>query len=88
MSKDSEYEWTFFYELDNAEEATKDTFKRIKNLYKDITIALDTEMDDNYSDRVNKAYDKFLSKLKKIDYKNYLALQEKIVLVRTKNIME
>ena len=79
ITKDEEHEWTFYYALDDAEKVVKDTFKRIKNLYKDITTALESDKDNEYSSRVEKAYGKFLSKLKKVEYKNYLKLQEEIL---------
>lgn len=78
MPKDAEYEWLFFYALDNADEAIRDTFKRIGNLYTEVDNALRSTEDDGYCDRIKNAYKKFLSKLKKIRYENVLNLYQEI----------
>ena len=74
MPPSSEHEWTLFWDLENAPDAVQDTFKRMGNLYKDIENALKSEMDSKYEDRVNNAYKKFESKLKKINYANVIEL--------------
>jgi len=79
MSKDAEHEWTFYYALDNAEETVRDTFKRIGNLYHDIDKALNSQQDDGYLGRLDEAYKRFSSKLTKIEYGNYLNLQQTII---------
>lgn len=76
FSKDSEHEWNFRYILEVEDDTLKDTFKRIGNLYKDITNALKEPQDDNFNEKINSAYKKFLSKLGKIKYENYLKLQQ------------
>lgn len=79
ITEDVEYEWTFYYDIDNAEDIVQDTFKRVKNLYSDIDRALDADRDDGYLEHVENAYKKFLSKLHKIKYENYLRLQKTIL---------
>lgn len=81
MPKDVEYEWMFYYALDNASEVVQDVFKRISNLYIGITKAFDADKDDGYKARLDDAYKKFLSKLGKIKYGDYLELQ-KVILAR------
>lgn len=77
VSKDSEYEWAFYFKDLNDE--LKDTYKRIGNLYNDVNKALQSTKDDGYNGRLQVSYNKFLSKLKKIKYKNYLDLQKEII---------
>lgn len=79
ITKDSEHEWTFFYDIDNESDPVKDTFKRIKNLYTDIYKAFGTAIDSGYEARLISAYKKFMSKLSKIKYENYLELQKSIL---------
>ena len=86
MRKDSEHEWSFYFTLQYAdknlsENALKnaDTFKRIGNLYKDMNTALVSEKDDGYTARLGVAYKKFLSKLNKIQYANYLELLQELL---------
>lgn len=74
MTKDSEYEWTRYYNLEKTDDVISGVDKRIGNLYKGIKEALNAEQDDGYQDRVQEAYKKFLSKLKKIKYRDYLEL--------------
>lgn len=80
MPKDLEYEWDFFYTLDLSEDVNA-TFKRIKNLNADIYKALRTTKDSGYTERLKNAYKKYMSKLSKIKYENYLELQ-KVILTR------
>ena len=79
MSKDSEHEWTYYYILEVIGDEEKDTFKRINVLYNDIKKVIKTDGDGGYEIRLEKAYKKFLSKLKKLKYENYLKLQESIL---------
>lgn len=79
IAKDSEYEWCFKYTLEIEDETLKDTYKRIGNLYKDINNALREPRNDNFNEKINSAYKKFLSKLEKIKYENYLNLQRVIL---------
>lgn len=79
MRKASEHEWALYYNLNMAENEVIDTFKRIKNLYRDIYAALHSPMDTNYIDRLETAYDKFSSKLEKIKYENVLKLHKFIL---------
>lgn len=74
MTKDSEYEWARYYALEDSNAVARDTDKRIGNLYKGIKEAINTDRDDKYSDRVQTAYKKFLSKLEKLKYENFLEL--------------
>lgn len=74
MPADSEYEWTLKYVLEKADETTQDTFKRIGNLYKGFNF--EKNKSDTDIDNLRNAYKKFLSKLKKLKFKNYLNLQK------------
>lgn len=76
ITKDAEYEWKFFYDLKKESDDVQDFFKRLDNLYKGLPQAIESEHDEDYNDRVQKAYKKFRSKLEKLDYKKYLALQQ------------
>lgn len=79
MSKDSEHEWTYYYILEVIGDEEKDTFKRINVLYNDIKKIVETDGDGGYEIQPEKAYKKFLSKLKKLKYENYLKMQESIL---------
>ena len=79
ITKDAEHEWTFYFALESSDEAVQDTFKRLGNLYKGLDDALDADKDDNYAGKLNTAYGKFESKLRKIQYSNYVKLQQAIL---------
>lgn len=84
IRKYSEYEWVYFYILDDLEKsnpALAKTFYNIKNLYNIIYREINSPIDENYPRRLEKAQRSFISKLKKIKYENYLELQ-KIILER------
>lgn len=72
----SEHEWTLYFELETAEEKIQDTAKRIRTLYNDLYKAINSSQDSEYPDKLQKAYDKFQSKLKKIKYEHFLGLTE------------
>lgn len=74
ITKDNEHEWKFYFALKEADEVVRDTEKRMGNLYKGIKAAIYSERDDQYESRVEGAYKKFLSKLAKLQYENYLKL--------------
>lgn len=74
MAKDSEYEWTRYYTLETIDAVIRDTNKRVGNLYKGIPEAIAAARDDKYNGGVQLAYKKFLSKLKKVKYKDFLSL--------------
>lgn len=74
MTKDSEYEWTRYYALEATNAIIRDTDKRVGNLYKGIKEAIAAARDDKYNERVQLAYRKFLSKLQKLKYKDFLRL--------------
>lgn len=78
MPKDSEHEWKL-YNLLNKKDTLSDTYKRLGNLYNDIIKALKSPNDKEYAERVKKAYEKFLSKLNKIQYENFLDLCKFII---------
>lgn len=84
MPKDSKHEWSFYFALNgegenrDLSETVRDTFKRIKNLYSDIDKALVVMKESEYEKRLMGAYKKFMSKLEKIKYENYLELQKAI----------
>ena len=56
MSKDAEYEWTFYYDLQKEDPDVQDAFKRLKNLYSDIRSVLQS---GNKKDNLKKSYKKF-----------------------------
>lgn len=73
ISKDSEHEWSLYLELEKPENADLyDTYKRFKNLYKDILNKISLYNENHDSEEIKKAYMKFFSKLKKIKYANFL----------------
>lgn len=74
MSLDSEHEWSFYYVLGSLDNSLSDVYKRISNLYNDIYSALRSTKNSD----IQAAYKKFMSKLKKIKYADFLKLQEKI----------
>lgn len=57
----------------------KDTLKRIRNLYNGLYRAFESPIDAGYIDRLETEYDKFLNKLKKIKYNDYLELNRFIL---------
>lgn len=83
--KDAEHEWAFHFELKYAEEMVQDVFKRIGNLYNDIDKVLSSPKDDRYTERLKAAYKKFVSKLQKIKYENYIELIKVILSHINKN---
>lgn len=87
MSKASEYEWLQYFEhIENKSNegiAFRDTFKRIGNLYNDLYKVLfpankndNLEYSNNYLEQLQRAYEKFNNKLKKLDFWNYFLLCE------------
>lgn len=74
IRKHSEHEWTLYFVLNEADAEIQDTAKRIRNLYKDIYGALNSEVDEKYIEKQNSADSKFKSKLKKIKYERFLNL--------------
>lgn len=73
ISKDSEDEWRQWYDLDK-----EPILKRWRNLYNDIEAALKSKKDKGYKDRIIIAYNKFLSKLKKINFEQLLAFYKTV----------
>lgn len=80
IKKDSEQEWTLYFNFFNANKSInaneKKTLKDIKNLYNPIYKVLHSA---NNEDEYKLAYNKFLSKLKKIEYENVLNLSKFIL---------
>lgn len=70
----SEHEWTLYFVLDGADVEIRKTSDRIRLLYNDIYAVLKSPRDEAYLDRLEKAYQKFESKLKKIPYERFLNL--------------
>lgn len=87
ITKDVEHEWTFFYALDDADEAVQNTFKKFRNLYSDIDKALNLTEKDGDKEHLREGYKKFLSKLQKLKYKNYIELI-KVILSHINNNKE
>lgn len=78
ITKDSAYEWGFYYDLLKEDPDVQRAFKQQKNLYSDIQKALRSKEDEGFENRIQDAYAKFLSKLKKFNYEKYLELQQLI----------
>ncbi|MFR3787306.1 MAG: hypothetical protein ACLTWR_08445 [Agathobaculum desmolans] len=74
MSKDSIYEWSFMYKIENEPELA-DTYKRMHNLYNDICCVHRLPPEKVSAEKVCTAYKKFASKLKKLSYEKVAALQ-------------
>lgn len=85
MAVDSEYEWSYKYVIENRTDTLYDTYKRMGNLYKDINDVLNLEPNSDSKENLKKAYKKFLSKLAKIKYENYLELQKDVLDYSSKN---
>lgn len=85
VTKDVEYEWIFYYTIDDFDDIVRDTFKRFGNLYNDINKVIDADMDHEYCENLQKAYKKFQSKLSKIKYENYFKLIKAILSHIAKN---
>jgi len=81
ITKDMEYEWALYFEIDDYGIDVKDTFKRFGVLYNDIDKVIDNEKNDEYKEKLKEAYKKFRSKVEKIKYENFLKLC-KIILDR------
>lgn len=79
IAKDAEHEWSFYYAAKDAGETAQDTFKRFGNLYNDIDKAIHLTKKDGDKEHLRQGYEKFLSKLKKIEYKNYVELIQAIL---------
>lgn len=87
ITKDGEHEWSFYYALEGADETVRDTFKRFGNLYKDIDKAISLTEKDGNKEHLRDRYKKFLSKLQKLKYKNYIELI-KVILSHINNDKE
>lgn len=78
MSKDSMYEWGFYFDLAKESYDVQDVFKRQKNLYSDIRNTMKFVDQDGFEEKITEAYKKFRSKLKKLEYSKYVELQKAI----------
>ena len=79
VSQDLEHELSFRYVIENSDHGLADTYKRFGNLYNDILKVVDGNRDDEYLKKLLRAREKFLSKLKKIDYLEYFHLLQKLI---------
>lgn len=81
MPGSSEHEWSFHYVLKSLSKESQETYKRVGNLNNDIikVFMLSSPKNDNYNERVDEAFKKFSSKLKKLKYEKYLKLQKEIL---------
>ena len=82
MTKDSEYEWRFYYFLQQLPRPVQETHKRMHNLYQDIRRAINPDRkmtDEEYTQGLEIAYKKFRSKLNKLKYERYLELQKAVL---------
>jgi hypothetical protein len=78
---DSEYELSFMSIIiqDLKDTSLVDVYKRIFNLYNEIHNIHKLPKDDNYGEKVKSALKKFMSKVKKINYEDFLRLQKSIL---------
>lgn len=74
IRKVSEHEWELYFILESADPEIRDTFKRLRVLYSALNKALNSPLDDGYINRLEVAFNKFSSKLKKIQYVRFLNL--------------
>ncbi len=65
IRKVSEHEWELYFVLDKADPEIRDTFKRIRVLYSALNKALNSPLDDGYINRLEVAFSKFSSRLKR-----------------------
>ena len=79
ITKDSEYEWKFYYDLQNESKDVQEAFRRQRNLYSGIREVVQSENIDDFKSEMARAYQKFLSKLGKLKYANYIELQKVIM---------
>ncbi len=76
-SLDKVNEWRINHNLTADEfDIIKETHKRIGNLNNALTKALGSEKNNNYRINLKKAYKRYISKLRKLKYENYLKLQK------------
>lgn len=74
IRKVSEHEWELYFILEDDDSGIYDTFKRIRVLYSALNKALNSPLDDGYINRLEIAFSKFSSRLKKIQYARFLNL--------------
>jgi len=78
MPEPSEYEYLLFFDIvdpsGKADSKKRGTFKRLKNLHNDVINAISSQEDDKYGVRLERAWEKFQSKLHKLKYEDYLDL--------------
>lgn len=78
VPKSSEHEWQLYFDYaeadGKADPQLRETLKRIKNLYNGVYEAIGSPKDDGYKKRLEIAWEKFKTKLHKIQYENYLVL--------------
>lgn len=72
IRKSSEYEWSLYYVIDDADIDIQETFKRLRTLYNPLTNLNDKNTPQS-------VFDKFMSKLNKIKYENILKLDKFIL---------
>ena len=86
MSVDAMYEWSLYFRIANSNEKIRDTYKRLGNLNNDVRGVIKLQSDNkDYRDKANRAYKRYISKLKKIDYAAYTEMIELICLHITEN---
>lgn len=74
IRRTSEHEWELYFALDQADKVIQDTAKGMRLLYDGVDAALKAPMDEGYAAKLETAYKKFESKLKKIQYEHFLDL--------------
>lgn len=81
MRKDSEFEWTLYFDpnMNTNGNPASEILKRLGNLNKDITKIINSDNIETTPETIEKAYKKFLSKLNKIKYGDYLETSKYIL---------
>lgn len=74
MRETSEHEWGLYFALEDADPVIKETAKRLRLLYDGVNAAIKAAKNEENITKLETAYKKFESKLKKIKYEQFLDL--------------
>lgn len=76
---DSQHEWSLYFKMEKADDTIRGTFKSMRNLYNGINKALSSPVDNEYTNRLDEAFNEFKSDIGKISYEDYLHLNKYIL---------
>jgi len=76
MPKSSAYEWSFDYYLQQLDEDSQDIYMWMGKLFYNFKEKLKAPKDSGYEKKLEEAFHKFMTNLRKIDYKKLLKLQK------------